>query len=397
MGFFDDLLSVGGDVINVAVQVATAPVQVVVNAASALGGQTGGAAVYSPIRDIGHAIGAVGDIISQPQKYLYQKAQQLARTVGGNVGVFALDLSTVLARYSSELSQSNWQVVAGVLQGHNPLNFVAAPLAAALRAAREQHIGNARPLPAEVIADLQTFIDASSLQEAKYAVGSVDITLPQFIGRGARFMGKDYAVVVGDVIVFNREPPGFRESAEATFWWSHETAHVQQYRRWGFETFAFRYLKDLGRAIETEADQVAERATRQIVRDDPNAAGTRVGSAFLDSVAYDMSSSPAVTHPTNINPECFVVQCVFPYDPRPVYFLGTNFGRIVAVDPFTGNWLHVGWATPPVAWGFAWTYQTPNFRYAVTPDGRIMTFVPTMDPWGRPIPQSVQVGHVVRL
>ena len=76
-------------------------------------------------------------------------------------------------------------------------------------------------------------------------------------------------------------------------------------------------------------------------------------------------------------------------DPYPVYYLVTNWRRIIAVDAATGRWLHLGYATAPLMQGVAWTYQTTTVQYAVLHYGKICT----ADPLGK----FLQIGHVIRL
>ena len=98
------------------------------------------------------------------------------------------------------------------------------------------------------------------------------------------------------------------------------------------------------------------------------------------------------------NPEYYVAQCVFPQDPYRVNYMLTNYGRIIAVDPMTGEWLHLGFAAPPLGRGVAWDYWTPNIRYAVMPNGNIIAPIPIFTPWGQIVGyNNVQAGYVIRL
>src|SRR5690606_12369488 len=135
------------------------------------------------------------------------QVQNMAQQVGGDPAAFVVDLGLWGQNYYTQLGAASVNTVAGVLQGENPLKVFAAPLAGAIRAARERHLGNAMPLPDDVQAGLAAYIPASTISRAKYVVGRVEITLPNFIGKGQMFMGSDYAVVVDDIIVFSSTPP----------------------------------------------------------------------------------------------------------------------------------------------------------------------------------------------
>ena len=276
---------------------------------------------------------------------------------------------------------------ANVLRGQNPLQLTAAPLAAAIRAAHERHAPRAAPLPQAVREGLQEHFSAQVLTVAKFAVGTVEITLPNFIGKGAAFMGDDYAVVVDDTIVFNDNPPSFSENPG---WWAHEVQHVAQYSRMGVEVFAYRYLRDLGTALEAEAEAAA-RKVGGVGHDE--GAGHVALSAQLGQIAQTPTAAQVGLKGAGIEgvqrvPEFFVSQCVFPADPAPVHYMLTNTGKVIAVNVFDGTYLHVAWATPPLLPGVSWTYQTRNFRYAVMPDGSICTPA-QFGGW-------MQIGHVVR-
>lgn len=298
---------------------------------------------------------------------------------------------------AARLAVSGGQALVDTLKGQNPLHMAAAPLAAAIRAARERHLPNARPLPDDVVNELRPFIDGATLARAKYAVGKVEITLPAFIGRGAHFMGNGFAVVVDDVIVFNEAPPTFAANPS---WWGHEVTHVAQYGRWGVEAFAYKFVKDLGDAIEGEAKNVGSAVARSV---SGGTGGLHLSSGSM-SVASGANRSHALrtTLDAGARPshqaEVFVAQCSFPADPFPVSYLVTNFGKIIAVDLTTGTWMHIGFATPPRLSGVAWSYDTSTLDYAVMPGGEIMTPMPVLGQVGFQIgSRMVQIGYVLRL
>jgi hypothetical protein len=370
---------IAGDVASTGLKATTAPYQVIANAGNVLIGNGSVQDIYKPYQELGQSAGnSVSgslNLINQPQQALYRKAQEFAFNYGGGAGDFIFDIGTFTNRFYTELGFATGQTAANILRGQNPLTLVSAPLAAAIRSAREKHIVNAQPLPNNIKQALSNYFDSNTLNRTRYTTGRVDITLPNFIGKGRKFMGDHYAVVVDDVIVFNVSPPEFEGNR---FWWIHEIMHVQQYNQMGIETFAYNYIKDLGESIENEADKKASNFT---------------GENYEKSNYFVTFNS--VGQPIN---EIFITQCFFPQDLNPVNYLVSNIGNIYAVDPVSGNYLHIGYATPPQAQGIAWTYQTPYLNYAVTPQGAIMTQTPIYNNFGQIINYNwLQIGYVVRI
>lgn len=348
-----------GSAVRLGTDITKAPVNAVVKAARPKSPGN----IFRPFREIGRRLGdgvdTAATLASRPEQELFRRVQQESKHLG-RPGEFIFDVGTFSHRFYNELTNSGARGLANVLRQQNPFQLTAAPLAAAIRAARERHISSSKPLPNDVRKSLSGHFDKSTLDRAKYAVGSVEITLPNFIGQRAKYMGDDYAVVVDDIIVFNMPPSSFSASS---FWWTHEVAHVDQYRDLGVERFAYRYLTDY-RGIESEADAKAR------------AVGRASGRAPVD-------------RRRQLQMEHFVAQCVFENDPYPVNYLISSSSKIVAMDPVTGRSVQVGWVTPPRVPGSAWTYYTPNFWYAVDLQGNILT----RNAFGQPVP----VGYVIRI
>jgi len=396
-GIFDKVKEVTGDVLETGWKATTAPIEAIVNTGTVVTGNANPKEIFQPYKELGNvagkAVSGATDLAAAPQKRLYEEVQKFAAKTGGKPGEFIFDISTFSNQFYNQLVLSGGRGLANVLRGQNPLQVTAAPLAGAIRAARERHAGSAKPLPDDVKQALSAHFDPETINRAKYAVGTVEITLPNFIGRGNKFMGNDYAVVVDDIIVFNSPPPSYEDGS---FWWSHEVAHVDQYRRWDVESFSFRYLRDLGSYIEGEADSKAQSVTGN---------AKLVGVSFLSPTvslqkkqAMGLHLQGAQSHHQLQNTvEYFIAQCYFPNDPFPVNYLITNTRKIIAVDPMTGGWMHIGYATPPLAPGVAWTYQTPMLRYAVLPSGQIMAEIPIRNFTGQVVGvRPVQIGHVIR-
>ena len=307
---------------------------------------------------------------NEPESFIYAKVQKYSKKWGGEAGGFIFDASSFAPRFMSELDQAGVNASANILRGQNPLQLTAAPLAAAIRAAHAVHAPNARPLPDDVRAGLSVFFRPETLQRAKYAVGTIQITLPNLLGQGNRLMGDGFAVVVDDIIVFNQRAPGFDEP-NAMHWWAHEVTHVAQYRDFGIERFAWEYLRDMGRNIEGEADQ--QGAAVVWLR---NQGVQSFASEALHNQALQMNAAAFYNGPivqTYIPPEYFAVRCYFPYDPYPVAYFLTSRGRIIAVNNLTNEIMHIGWASPAIVPQGGWTYRTNFISYSVLPDGRIFT------------------------
>jgi hypothetical protein len=375
-------------VVDVAVSTTIAPAQSIIGAAQVVqGGNVNN--IYKPyvnvVNQTGGAVSATATDLTQVQNDLFQKAQQFVQNTTGNTGAFIFDLGTFTNQYATQLASSAGQTAGAILQGENVFQITAAPLAAAIRAANVRYSGVAMSIPDDVKQALQNYFPASVLNDAKYAVGSTQITLPNFIGQGQAFFGNDYAVTVNDIIVFNTDPGSYASHAN---WWAHELTHVLQYQRWGIEKFAYLYIKDLGSSIESEAVNNAARITNQ----------AQSRSTFQQAASYDMSNN-SFNPVSNQVPEIFVAQCFFSgAQSNGVNFLVTNYGRLIGVDPVRGTWLHYGYAVAPRFQGFSWTYQTATVIYDVNLQGQILMPQPRYNQFGQQIGiVPVQVGEVRRL
>jgi hypothetical protein len=103
----------------------------------------------------------------------------------------------------------------------------------------------AAPIPPSIRAELAPFFPPELLDEVRYAVGWGDeLMLPALSFR----YGEAHAITLDDLIVFRTA----EDALGNLVLWAHEVAHVDQYRRWGLEEFARRYVVD-HRAVEDEA------------------------------------------------------------------------------------------------------------------------------------------------
>jgi hypothetical protein len=398
-----------GGVVKTGVKGATAPVEVLRNAAKVAAGQEPPRSIYKPYVDLsasaGQTVEATANAASIPREEIYQRVQQIAERQGSGTA-FLFDLGTYANRYGDELEQSAARAAANTLQGRNPLYVLAAPLAAAIRSAHERYDSDARSLPGEVIEGLKGHFRSDILSHARYVVGNVEITLPTIIGKGKRFMdGSDYAVVADDIIVFNVDPPSFSQSPG---WWAHEVTHVEQYVRWGIDRFAFEYLKDFGSKVEGEANrkgsaianQTLDEALTSVPSELPEKpVPTSVLPVALSRVTAPPSAdeeprrtrenednfAPSAKYPPNRNnyspptpaTERYICQCIFPYDPYPMDYLVTERSRIIMVERATGRSMQIGWALAPTPGarneGIEWLYTVNNYTFGVTRAGSILT------------------------
>ena len=76
-------------------------------------------------------------------------------------------------------------------------------------------------------------------------------------------------------------------------------------------------------------------------------------------------------------------------------YVVTSKSRILAVDPITNNYVHVGYAKSPKYAGTKWQFSTPYLVCSVTSTGDIMKLVKIKSPTGVvTATKAVKVGHV---
>lgn len=410
-------ISIGGwEPLKTAEQIATAPTQTLLAATNVLVNGGNPSSILDPAKNAAASVAPLptiaATVVTWPQDQLYKEALKASKKVGGPTGEFAFDVATFTQQYYSNLVKSSGAAASNTLLGQNPLQFVAMPLAAAIREARDRHIGSAKPLPEDIKEPLLNFFPKEVLDRARYTVGKVDITLPNGIGQTMKYMKGGYAVVVDDVIVFNSSPPSFYENP---FWWAHEMAHVQQYMQWGVEEFALRYISNYRGNVEGPADARGDEALawRNNSPSDgekiPLAAAAVAAHAQYSQTEKKKSESPPllpadykqaqaayVASQAQADPP--ILRFFFPYDLPNLEYYGTRSGRIIVVDRLNGAWMQIGWAVPPDIPGPAWIYLIPGRgSYDVFPSGQIMQRVTF--PYGPagPFGPPAQVGHVARL
>jgi hypothetical protein len=112
------------------------------------------------------------------------------------------------------------------------------------------------PVPPAVSAALESTHSAETLARARYVVGDPRIALPDAINLVEGWSGWGHAVVVDDIIVFDRDP------GTNIRWWSHELTHVKQFAELGVEKFSRLYIQD-HRSLEDEANTYGELGLRR--------------------------------------------------------------------------------------------------------------------------------------
>jgi hypothetical protein len=108
-----------------------------------------------------------------------------------------------------------------------------------------------QPMPPRIYRALLGYFPAELLASVVCRSGSTqDDPLPFLAFR----YGDALALTLGDVIVF-RDKDAMQSDLRL---WAHEVTHVMQYRRWGLQGFAARYLRDHD-GVEREAYTNADR------------------------------------------------------------------------------------------------------------------------------------------
>lgn len=118
------------------------------------------------------------------------------------------------------------------------LQFGADTLAAAFGSALQRSRDNARadshPIPRDIREALEPFYPHSLLVNVRYSIGD---TTPAGVAGFAIRNGNAAAVTLIDTIVFKDE--AYTKNLAL---WAHELHHVEQYRDWGLDGFASRYI-----------------------------------------------------------------------------------------------------------------------------------------------------------
>lgn len=134
-------------------------------------------------------------------------------------------------------------------------------LAATIRLTRDRaRASGVRPAPANVIRALSPYFSPGVLTQVRWRT---PMAQPSMSGLLVNWYFREGAVTLSDVILFSdaglAQDPGF---------WAHELTHVEQYRRYGVDGFAHRYVNDW-ESLEREARQRAARIRAELRRPHP--------------------------------------------------------------------------------------------------------------------------------
>ena len=212
-------------------------------------------AAKSAIKSEGAPIGAVGQAVNDTNAATQDLKVIAAQSIAGNVGKTVINIvdgpTQLEIEYAATTAIEAGEIAAGKL---SPERVVAAPLAAAIRTAYNQYNAEAKAIPDGIRASLAPFFSADTLNNARWTVSSISIAVPDLIDQGNKtFQGSDYAVTVGHITVFNRDP------GDNIHWWAHEIQHQVQYANWGIDDFAYRYVVSCHN-VEGDAEAKAQAA-----------------------------------------------------------------------------------------------------------------------------------------
>lgn len=131
-------------------------------------------------------------------------------------------------------------------------------LATTIRLTRDRaRASGVRPAPANVIKALSPYFSTATLNQVRWRT---PMAQPSMSGLLVHWYFREGAVTLSDVILFSdaglAQDPGF---------WAHELTHVEQYRRYGVDGFARRYVNDW-ESLEREARQRATRIRAELRR-----------------------------------------------------------------------------------------------------------------------------------
>lgn len=131
-------------------------------------------------------------------------------------------------------------------------------LATTIRLTRDRaRSAGVRPAPANVIKALSPYFSPGVLSQVRWRT---PMSQPSMSGLLVHWYFREGAVTLSDVVLFSdaslAQDPGF---------WAHELTHVEQYRRYGVDGFARRYVNDW-ESLEREARQRATRIRAELRR-----------------------------------------------------------------------------------------------------------------------------------
>jgi hypothetical protein len=264
-------VSKANDVLNKAVDAATPAANQILNAGAksvtagvapekalvnVIAGKSSlGDAAKGVVQAEGAKYAAIGTAVSEANAAKDNIQVIAAESIAGPVGKTVMTLGTGVDRLSVDFAAVPLIIGGETLQGQPPENIIAAPFAAALRAANYQFLPESKPIPPSVMQLLKGKYPDDVLAKARYAIGSISISVPDAVIRFQKGVyGDDFAVTVGNVTVFSQEP------GDNVHWWAHEMQHQVQYQEWGIDQFAYKYVTSC-HAVEGEAENKAQQVT----------------------------------------------------------------------------------------------------------------------------------------
>jgi hypothetical protein len=236
--------------------VATAAIAPQVQLVNVISGQTSlSTAAQNLVKSQGQQISSVAQAVSATDAAANNVSVVAATAIAGNVGQTIMQIGTGASRLQVEFATTTAIEAGQIAQGDlNANRLVAVPLAAAIRAAENQFAPSAKSVPDNVKAALSPFYPKAILDNARYAISSISLAIPDLVNQAQKtFEGADNAVTVGNIMVFRRDP------GTSFHWWAHELGHVEQYSSWGIDDFAFRYVTSC-HSVEAAAEARAQTA-----------------------------------------------------------------------------------------------------------------------------------------
>ncbi len=213
----------------------------------------------------GDAVSSAGKATYGANEALIKVPINVSREVAGEEAGKIVQNVMVPARWANALGLSATEYAAILVKGQDPKMLVAVPVATAMRAARDHHYPNSKPLPPYIKQRFSDLYPPEIINKARFTVGDYEFSLPNALNKGTEiFQGSENASVMDDVIIFGRSPSENDDSD--LFWWAHELHHVQQYHDWGVDKFAYIYINYPFEDgwLERQADQKAEYVLTQL-------------------------------------------------------------------------------------------------------------------------------------
>jgi hypothetical protein len=129
------------------------------------------------------------------------------------------------------------------------LKGAAAPvLATLIKDSREQAVAQGvKAIPAEIRAEIEDYVPPEILDRVRWCVSCGG---PFSLQHNTFLLGYAPAITLDYVVVFQRGEDALGDPSL----WVHELKHVMQYKDWGVDGFAVRYVEDY-EAVESEASE----------------------------------------------------------------------------------------------------------------------------------------------